>query len=285
MLDNVQSRLIICNKSIAYGDYMKNSVREREILNLLADRDQVSVSELAEHLGVSEATVRRDLQTMEEQGLLQRIHGGATRVGIGRHEPFFQDKMAQNRQAKESIARKALELIEENDHIYLDGGSTVLCLARLLDQFRSLTIVTNSLMVAAELMETTHDLILVGGQFRSLSRTLVGPLTQPIIEALHVDKAFMGTMGFTAEDGMTTTDFNEAFTKERIMERAGQVVLLADSSKLGKTSFVRSGRAADVDILITDKVPSEEFMEAMRRVHVKVILAGAEQRDSILHEI
>ncbi len=252
---------------------MKNPLREKQILKLLSRSNEMSVAALSQEIDVSEATIRRDLQYMEDKGLLRRIHGGATLVGISRSEPLFQDKQELNSSAKEEIALEALALINDGDRIYLDGGSTVLALARLLDRKRTLTIVTNSLIAAAELMDTNHRLILVGGEFRSLSRTLVGPLTSPVINSLRVDKAFMGTIGFTLEEGMTTTDPSEAYTKEQIMHRANKVVLLADSSKIGVPSFACSGKLSDVDILITDHA-DPEFRVQLERKGISIRVAG-----------
>ena len=252
---------------------MHEHAREQQILTLLADTSELTVAALAERLAVSEATVRRDLQRLAERGQLRRLHGGATLEGVARLEPVFADKEGQHTAAKERIAAAALALIEDGDQIYLDGGSTVLMLARRLDRKRNLTIVTNSLMAAASLMETEHRLVLVGGEFRSLSRTLVGPLTKPVIESLHPRQAFMGTIGFTLDEGMTTTDPNEAFTKELIMARADRVVLLADSSKLGIRSFARSGAPEDVDILITDAM-SDDWRRQLAERRVQVIVAA-----------
>jgi DeoR family transcriptional regulator, fructose operon transcriptional repressor len=230
---------------------MRRIERETRILNMLGDQPQVSVGHFAKTLSISEATVRRELQDMEERGKLRRVHGGATLSGV-HNEPLFDDKQSRNSDAKRRIAEAALARVNDNSSIYLDGGSTVLTLAKLLHKRRNLTIVTNSLMAAASLMETSHRLILVGGEFRSLSRTLVGPLTGPLIESLHVDIAFMGTMGFSLEQGMTTTDPNESYTKAAIMRRATQVVLLMDGSKFGRSALARSGGASEVNTLITD---------------------------------
>ena len=201
------------------------------------------------------------------------MHGGATLGRTIRSEPLFQDKQSLHSQAKQAIAAAALALIEDHDRIYLDGGSTVLALARLLDRRRDLTIVTNSLMAAETLMTSGHTLILVGGEFRPLSRTVVGPLTLSVIQSVRVDKAFMGTIGFTLEDGMSTTNPNEAFTKECVMKRASQVILLADSSKLGVPSFARSGAVEDIDVLVTDGLPSPLRSE-MEALGIRVIVAG-----------
>ena len=223
-------------------------------------------------MGVSGATVRRDLQSLHERKLLQRVRGGATLNSLTRAEPFFQDKESQNPEAKERLAARALEFIEDHDTLYLDGGSTLLMLARRLEAKKDLTIVTNSLMAAAVLMVMPHRLILTGGEFRPLARTLTGPLTASVIQELHFNKAFMGTIGFTLEDGMTTTDPGEAFTKEQAMRRANQVYLLADSSKLGVPSFARSGSLEEIDVLVTDAIGSE-FRSALEERGVEVILA------------
>ncbi len=247
--------------------------RESRILALLTGTQGRSVHELAEALAVSMATLRRDLADMERRHLLTRVHGGATLTPARRVEPLFAAKETENREAKERIARAALALVEEHDTIYLDGGSTVLMLARLLPPHRDLTVVTNSLMAASALMEAGHRLILVGGEYRALARTLVGPLTAHVIRALNVNRAFMGTIGLTVAEGMTTTDTNEAFTKEQIMKRATQVILLADHTKIGVPSFTCSGRIEDIDTLITDQI-GDSFREALEGHGVEVILAG-----------
>lgn len=246
--------------------------REQRILELLRGGAVLPVGRLASEMGVSEATVRRDLQSMHERGLLHRVRGGAALRATEREEPLFDDKESRNPEAKRRIAERALALIEDHDVIYLDGGSTLLMLARLLDQRKDLTIVTNSLMAAAALMTMPHKLILVGGEFRALSRTLVGPLTASVIQSVRVDKAFMGTIGFTLDDGMTTTDPGEAFTKEQVMRRANQVVLLADGSKLGRPSFARSAGVDEINVLVTDAM-TPEFQKELEQRGVEVLVA------------
>jgi len=252
---------------------MKGALRHKEILASLSRNPELSVVELSAQLNVSEATIRRDLHKLETVGKLKRTHGGATLTDIFRSEPVFNDKRSLNPTAKDQIALAALELIDDGDRVYLDGGSTVLALARLLGRRRELTIVTNSLIAAAELMDTDHRLILVGGEFRAISRTLVGPLTAPLINSLHVDKAFMGTIGFTLEQGMTTTEPSEAFVKEQVMQRANQVVLLADSSKIGVSSFARSGSLKDIDVVITEEA-SKTFQESLDSVGIELIIVN-----------
>lgn len=257
---------------MAVNGRMLAAERENRILELLSGTQGRSIHELAEALAVSVATVRRDLADMEKRRLLTRVRGGATLTPARRVEPLFADKETENRAAKERIARAAFGLVEDHDVLYLDGGSTVLMLARLLPQRRDLTVVTNSLMAASALMEAGHRLILVGGEYRALARTLVGPLTAHVIKALNVNKAFMGTIGLTVAEGMTTTDVNEAFTKEQIMGRANQVILLADHTKIGVPSFARSGSIEDVDILVTDHIDAA-CREELEGHGVEVIVA------------
>lgn len=256
------------------GNNRKLLSPEREELILAALGDGVrTIAELAGALQVSEATVRRDLQSLEDRGAVLRVHGGAVRVGDSeKREPLFHEKATIRTSEKERIAEAALTLIDDGDSIYLDGGSTVLALARKLGSRRELTVVTNSLMAAAELMESRHRLILLGGEFRPLSRTMVGPLTAPIGEMLHIGKAFFGTIGLTLS-GVSTTDPGEAFTKKLILGRAGKSVLLADSGKFGRASLVDAGALDDFSTLITDSGVSPEFVKMLRKRKIEVIQA------------
>ena len=245
---------------------------EREKLILQALGDEVkTIAELTSGLNVSEATVRRELQSLEEQGKVRRVHGGAIRIKFPRTEPMFSEKAAFHAEEKNHIAELALQFIDDNDTICLDGGSTVLALTRKLDRKNNLNIVTNSMMAAAQLMETGHKLVIIGGEFRALSRTLVGPLTTNIVNSLHIDKAFLGTIGFTVEGGISTTDPNEAYTKELIMRRAKKVIVMADSSKIGMASFVNSGSINDIDVLITDPGIPAEIEKALQDRNIEVV--------------
>ena len=231
-----------------------------------------TIAELSNELQVSEATVRRDLETLEKQGVIRRVYGGAELLRKRHTEPLYEEKASLHAPEKSRIAEAAVKFIQEGDTIFLDGGSTVLEMARRLPPLRDLTVVTNSLMAAAELMEKNFHLILVGGAFRSLSRTLVGPLTSKILESLTISKAFLGTIGLEAERGISTTDPNEAYTKELVMKRSDKVFLLADSSKFGVSSFVFSGDPADIDVLVTDSALSQAAQKQLKTKNIEVIL-------------
>ena len=246
--------------------------RLESLRGLIRDSGVNRIEDLRRRLQVSAATVRRDLDVLERRGAIRRVHGGAVSVENRLDESLFEDKAAVAVREKRSIAEAALKFIEPGDTIYLDGGSTVLELARLLCDRSNLTVVTNSLHAAHELAGRGPRLIVIGGELRRLSQTVVGPLTRLVLQELHLDKAFMGTIGFALKEGLTTTDPSEAFTKETVMGQARQVIVLADSSKGGKVSFASAGRWANVHVLITEKAP--EFAGALVKKGVKIVRAG-----------
>lgn len=244
--------------------------RERLIANAL-EGGAKTIFELSETLEVSEATIRRDLLSLESQGRIRRVHGGAELLRFPQPEPVFTEKASINRAEKESIATLALGFIDDSDTIYIDGGSTALELAKRLNEKRGLTVVTNSLMAAAELMESQHKLIIVGGEFRHLSRTLVGPLTAQTLNALRIGKAFLGTIAFDTADGISTTDPNEAFTKELVMKRSDRVFVMADSSKFSASSLALSGTLDDIDVVITDAKITQKAIKSLKANKIDVV--------------
>jgi DeoR/GlpR family transcriptional regulator of sugar metabolism len=240
---------------------------------LIRGKGVIRVEEICSRLRVSPATVRRDLDQLEESGSIRRVHGGAVSVDSRLEEPLFDDKASIAAREKNRIAQAALQFVEPGDTIYLDGGSTVLELARLLRDRTNLTVVTNSLRAAHELAGRGPRLILIGGELRRLSQTMVGPLTRFILQELHVDKAFMGTIGLTLKEGLTTTDPSEAYTKELVTSHARQVILLADSGKAGKVAFARAGRLENVHVLVTDRGVDRNFAKELTKKGIKVIKA------------
>jgi DeoR/GlpR family transcriptional regulator of sugar metabolism len=265
---------MIHNQSTSHGPPLPGLAAERveRMRQILRARHVVRVAQLSRELGVSPATVRRDLFEMDRRGQARRVHGGAVTLEGQLDEPVFDDKAALAAREKQRIGLAALPFIRPTDSIFLDGGSTVLALARLLTEMASLTVVTNSLRVAALFAASGPRMIVTGGEVRRLSQTLVGPLTQPLIERIRVDTAFIGTIGFSVPDGLTTTDAREAQTKELIMSRAERVILLADSSKIGKVSFVRFGSHDRLDLAITDRKAPAAAVRDLRKRGVKVLL-------------
>jgi DeoR family fructose operon transcriptional repressor len=247
--------------------------RLEQLRRVLRQNQVVRIEELCVQLRVSAATIRRDLDVLEKLGEVRRVHGGAVSVDSRLEEPLFDDKTSLAAREKHRIAQTALRYIQPNDTIYLDGGSTVLELARLLKERTNLTVVTNSLRAAIELASRGPRLILVGGDLRRLSQTVVGPLTRLMLNQVHIDRAFMGTIGMTLEEGLTTTDPSEAYTKELVMQHAREVFLLVDSSKIGKVSFTRAGQVEGIRVFITDKLADRKFLRGLRKRGIEVVRA------------
>ena len=238
---------------------------------LIRGKGVLRIEEICSQLRVSPATVRRDLDQLEKSGSIRRVHGGAVSIESRLEEPLFDDKASIAAREKHHIAEAALQFVEPGDTIYLDGGSTVLEFARLLHDRTNLTVVTNSLRAAHELAGRGPRLILIGGELRRLCQTMVGPLTRCILEQLHVDKAFMGTIGLALEEGLTTTDPSEAYTKELVASHARQVILLADSGKAGKVAFARAGGLEHVHAIVTDKALDKDFAKELTKKGIKLI--------------
>lgn len=247
--------------------------RQERLRQIVRSRRAVRVEDLRSELGVSVATIRRDLDLLEEAGELRRVHGGAVSVDGRPVESRFEAKAAEHATAKGRIARRAAELVEPGETLYLDSGSTCLELARTLGGRSDLTVVSNSLPAIAELAARGTRVVALGGEVRPLSQALVGPLTRLLLDELFVDRAFLGTFGLSLEAGLTTSDPAEAYTKELVLSHARQAILLADASKLGTRSFAHAGRLDQLDILITDAGLDERAMDAFERAGVRVLVA------------
>jgi len=247
--------------------------RRARLVHIVRARRAVRVEDLRAELGVSPATIRRDLDELELAGALRRVHGGAVATDARPVEERFDAKAQERAAEKRRIAIRAAELIAASETVYLDSGSSVLELARLLGGRTDLTVVTNSLPVIVELAGRGPRLVVVGGELRPLSQAIVGPLTRLLLEQLYVDRAFLGTFGLSLDAGLTTSDPEEAYTKELVLARARQVVLLADAGKLGTRSFAHAGRLDQVDVLVTDAQLADHAATAFERAGVRVVVA------------
>lgn len=253
------------------GRHLAHERRSR-IVDIVNARRAARLEDLSLATGVSVATVRRDVDELAAQGLLRRVHGGAV-AADGRGEPQFHAKAAEAIAEKERIAARAVGLLAPDDTVYLDSGSTVLEAARLLRGWDRLTVVTNSLPVANELGGHGPRLILVGGEFRATSLAFVGPLSRHLLETLHVAKALIGTYALSLAGGLSTTDGAEAFTKALAAARATEVIVLADSRKLGTDAFAHATPLDAVDVLVTDDGIDEHLARALQERGITVLIA------------
>jgi DeoR/GlpR family transcriptional regulator of sugar metabolism len=261
---------------------MKASERHRAILDLILTRD-ANVEELGVALGVSEATIRRDLTTLANQRRLVRTYGGATAL-IGSHEPeaSLEERKATQREQKEAIAKAAAAHVHDGDTVLLDGGTTCAALARHLVSRRDLRVVTNNLLAVMTLATAPEiRLTLIGGDLRSSSMSTLGPLAELVLSRLSVDKAFLGADGVVAEFGLCEASAEQAYLKDCIIKRAAQIFVLADDDKLGRarqqhwTPIERDWRL--ITSATADPARLAPF-KAIERVTVETAVTGDSER-------
>lgn len=248
---------------------MRQAERLGRILEELSARGSVAVADLSERLDVSAATVRRDLEYLEEQHLLTRTHGGAVAQMVSYELPL-RYKSARRQEEKRRIGQAAASRVHDGAVIGLTGGTTTTEVAREIVD-RQLTVVTNALNIASELaVRPNIKLVVTGGIARPESYELVGPLADGTLADLHLDVAFIGADGITAADGLTTHHEVEAHTDRALMDRASYVVVVADGSKLGRVAFARICPISAVHELVTDAEANDEELLALREVGLDV---------------
>lgn len=250
--------------------------RQRSILKLLEDTGSVEVAKLSRQHRVSVMTIRRDLALLESMGHLIRTHGGAVRSRGTTFELSYHAKQDLFVGEKRRVGERAASLIRDGDTVILDSGTTTIEIARRLGKKRNLTIVTNSLPIAAELAKRGNiALILTGGVFRETSLSLVGPLAEQAINGLNADLAFIGCEGVSVRRGITTQDMVEAQTKRAMVSAAGRAVVVADRSKLGAVTLVTIVPITSVDALVTDGDAPAEHIKEFGDKGLEVIAAPA----------
>ena len=232
--------------------------RHAAILAKLGVQRTVRVSELAESLGVSDMTIRRDIDSLDAAGALRKVHGGAaSRTALSAVEPGFGANADQQTDAKESIAARAAALIQPGMTLALTGGTTTY---RLVDHLSGpLTVLTNSVPAAEKLHRTAPPgvtVLLTGGE-RSPSEALVGPIATSTVRSFNVDLCFMGVHGVDAQAGLTTPNLAEADTNRAFAEQCGRLIVLADSTKFGTVSLARIAAIDQVHCIVTDSQPDD----------------------------
>lgn len=225
--------------------------RQELILDAVRTTGGARVSELVERLGVSDMTVRRDIEVLAGRGLVTRVHGGATAVGSSVEEPGFAAKSELHTAAKQAIAAAAVSLVEPGASVALSAGTTTHAVAAALLGVPGLTVVTNSLRVAEVLWTGTTKVVLTGGE-RTPSDALVGPVAVAALRGLHVDWLLMGVHGMDAEAGFTTPNLVEAETNRALVASARRVAVVADKSKWGVVGLSTIAGLDDVDVVVTD---------------------------------
>jgi DeoR family transcriptional regulator, aga operon transcriptional repressor len=252
---------------------MLNEERRRSILEQIHQDGRVLVTDLAEHFQTSQITIRKDLEVLDGQGLIQRTHGGALPVRDGALlDPSLREKEKLHRKEKLRIAAAAAKLVEEGQSILLDSGTTTTAVARALKDFAKLTVITNAINIAAELAGARVEVILTGGTLRKNSFSLVGPLAEQTIRQLSADILFLGVDGFDTKAGLFTPNVLEAQVNRCMVEVTRKTIAVCDSSKFGRRSLCNIMPASAVQQVITDKNISKQDLHALRDAGVSVTL-------------
>ncbi|WP_099221985.1 DeoR/GlpR family DNA-binding transcription regulator [Listeria costaricensis] len=234
---------------------MLNAERKQRIIENLERVGVIKLAELVEALDCSESTIRRDLIELEQEGLLERVHGGARLLNAHNIEPSMNEKSFKNIQSKQEIARYSAELVAEGDCIYLDAGSTTIEMIPFLAD-RRITVVTNGLAHIEKLVQLRIDAYLLGGKMKVHTKAVVGAVALNNLTNYHFDKAFLGTNAIHLEYGHTTPDTEEALLKRSAGKQAANTFVLADHSKFGHIHFARIFDLEDATI-VTDYIPQE----------------------------
>lgn len=260
--------------------------RNQIILNTLEEKSAVSVSELSQNLNVSEVTVRKMLNNMARQGLLRRTRGGAVSLSVAVREVDVQTKEKANISKKREIAKKAYELINEYESIYLDAGTTTLELVRLIKNGRkqNLTIITNALNIATELLDSQDlQIILTGGQVRHGVLSCVGPVATGAVASFIFDKAFIGANSVDLRNGAATPNLLEAEIKCQAAKAAVKSYLLCDSSKFSGSTMAKIRPVESFTSIITDNGLSKSIYQDFLDAGINILLAG--NKDTTASEI
>ncbi|WP_169082139.1 DeoR/GlpR family DNA-binding transcription regulator [Paenibacillus sp. PL91] len=247
-------------------------VQERydKIVQLVNERGSIRVTELSELCQVTEETIRRDLDRLEQAGRLRRSHGGAVSVKDQQPEiPYFEREIT-HAEEKKRIAEEAIRLIRPKDRILLDASSTAWYMAASMPDI-PLTVLTNSIKVAMELSSKEKiEVISTGGILASRSLSYVGPLAERSLDAYHVDKAFFSCKGVHLERGVSESNELQARIKHKMVGMADQVILLADSSKFGVQAFTHVAELSDIDTIITDRRLPAELLSQLKEKQISV---------------
>ncbi|MFC7203602.1 HTH-type transcriptional regulator GlpR [Haloferax namakaokahaiae] len=245
--------------------------RRRRIVELVSESDGRSVEALAEGLGFSKATIRRDLRDLEDRGLIERSHGGAVPVTSVGRERTFGEKEVQNLDAKRAIAKRAVDELIEGQVVFFDAGTTTMQVARQMPADSNFLSVTNSPRLAIELNDEDNEVKLTGGTLRRRTRACVGPTAESFMHRTNFDLLFLGTNAFDVEGGLTTPNEDEARMKELMVEKAARVVLVADHTKIGRRSFVQFASLDDIDTFITDRPLDASLRDEIANFGVEVV--------------
>lgn len=248
--------------------------RHQYILRLLRENGAVLVSKLSVEMGVTEETVRRDLEKLEKQEALRRTHGGALPMDESSYEMSLHKRKQTNVEAKERLAKAAIEYVASGDTIFLDASTTTFFMARELKKMKQVTVITNSVRVVDELADADAVKVIAVGGLVSPNRSFVGSLAETAIQNNYfANKMFFSAKGVTAEAGILESNEQECAIKQRMMENAKERFFLCDSAKIGHVGFVKLASFEQIDRFLTETELPDDLCETLTEHQVDVELA------------
>ena len=255
-------------------DFVPTPERQKQILSLLSQQGRLSVAEIVTQFSISEATARRDLETLASQGKAQRVHGGV--IAVEQAPPELPILERENEQADEKarIGRVAANLVGDHQTVFLGSGTTVLEIARNLRDHKDLTVITNSLPVLnilAGLREIT--VVSLGGMLRESELSFIGHITEQALVEVRAEKVFMGTRGVSLEHGLTNDYLQETLTDRAILKSGREMIVVADHTKVNRVATVLLAPLSQMHTFVTDSKADKKFVQALKRQSIQVVLA------------
>ncbi len=247
--------------------------RRSEMLEILNKQDNISVSDLSQMFGVSEVSIRNDLSHLELKGLLIRTRGGAIKKQPVNFDLSLNQRLKKFFKEKQKIGRKAVEYIKEGDTIVMDSGSTTLKIAKNLDKFKQIKLITNSLPIAEMVADYEGvEVIIPGGVMRPEMRSLVGPMAERNLLQYYCDIAFLAVDGIDCDYGISTPVVFEATFCKTMIDIAKRVIVVSDSSKFKRRSFVKIASMDEIDMVITDTGIPEDQRNKLEKMQIDLVL-------------
>ncbi len=244
--------------------------RQNKILEILGRDNRTSVNELSSQLEVSSVTIRQDLNYLEAEGLLKRVHGGA----VLKDGDNLDNRLGKNYEKKLSIAKKLASLVNEGETILIESGSANVLFARELVKIKKVTIMTTNVYIARQFRKNTlANIVILGGIYQHDSETLVGKITKACIDQININKAFIGIDGYTTEDGFTLRDMFRAEISSHIIQKAKDVFVVSDSSKFGCTGLTDICQLTDIQHIATNADLDPAFQKEFREAGIDLILS------------
>lgn len=262
------------SKKEQHTENPSHHTRLQQILAQLEESDYISVKTLSQALKVSEVTIRKDLTFLEDNGYLYRTHGGATKKSYYAFEETVGNKENIHTKEKQEITKKAMEYIDENDFIILASGTTMHYLARNMQHFKKLTVLTASLRVALELCNASGvQVIQMGGEVRKSSTSVIGTFSETILSQFSCNKLFLGIDGISVDFGISTSNLAEASLNQQMINSAEKIYVLGDSSKVGKRGFGKICELDKIDYFITDNRITQQQIQHLENAGISVIIS------------